>query len=179
MPAAALNALTPSTTLPPAEPHIPEPLIPEPHIPEPHIPDPQRSDLEQLDALITAFYGAFDNRNGRQPSFQALHALFTPRAVIAKAETGGFSMMTVEQFITPRVALLTEGRLRDFHEWETSHTTQLHGDMATRSSEYRKEGQLDHRPYLGQGTKTFQLIREQQGWKILSFAWQDQDLRGA
>jgi hypothetical protein len=42
--------------------------------------------------------------------------------------------MDVEGFIAPRAALLTGGRLTDFHEWETEGRTEIAGGLATRWS---------------------------------------------
>lgn len=70
--------------------------------------------------------------------------------------------------------LLTDGRLVDFSEWETSERTEIAGDIASRFSEYRKSGTLDGEPFDGGGTKTIQFVRTSQGWRISALAWYDQ-----
>lgn len=133
------------------------------------------SDSEQIDALIAAFYSAFDNRDGRIPAANAVTACLHSRATIAKWTSAGFEVMDPETFAAPRVALLASGELRDFHEWETSADTSILGDIACRQSTYAKEGVWADRPYRGSGSKFFQLIRGDGRWMIMSVVWQDHD----
>jgi hypothetical protein len=117
-----------------------------------------------IDELIAAFYAAFDNREGRVPDGAALVALFAPEARVTHVgET--VSTWTPEEFVAPRIRILTDGTLTDFHEWETSSRTDVFGDIATRWSTYEKPG--------GGGTKLFQLRREGERWLIGSLLWQD------
>jgi hypothetical protein len=126
-----------------------------------------------LDALTADFFGAFDNRAGRPADVARIRRLMLPTGVIVK--TGpDFTVYTVEQFIEPRARLLTEGRLTDFAEWETSEHTEITGDIASRTGEYSKSGLLDGEPYEGTGVKTFQFVRTPQGWRIAAFSWWDQ-----
>jgi len=130
-------------------------------------------DPERIDALARAFYSAFDNRNGRIPAAGAVTSCLHPCAGIAKWTPEGFEVMDPESFAAPRIALLTSGELRDFHEWETSADTTILGDIACRQSTYSKEGTWAGQPYRGGGSKFFQLIRENGHWKIMSVVWQD------
>jgi GrpB-like predicted nucleotidyltransferase (UPF0157 family) len=128
-----------------------------------------------IDALIARFFSAFDNRNGAVPRLAGLVDCFTRKAVIARHANGASDLDTVEEFALPRIALLTDGKLLDFHEWETSATTRLHGGIATRTSRYAKSGLLEGQPYGGSGTKCFQLVDGDTGWRIASLAWVDDD----
>ncbi|MET8861272.1 nuclear transport factor 2 family protein [Streptomyces sp. NPDC004579] len=126
----------------------------------------------EIDALTTEFFGAFDNRGGRAADVDRIRRLVLPGGVIVK--TGPeFTVYTVDEFIEPRRHLLTEGRLVEFSEWETSERTEIAGDIASRFSEYRKSGTLDGRRFEGDGTKTIQFVRTSQGWRIAAVAWYD------
>ena len=81
--------------------------------------------------------------------------------------------MTVESFIAPRKALLTGGRLVDFHEWETEAETHVSGALAVWIGAYRKSGLMDGAPYGDGGTKHISLVLTEQGWRIVSVAWED------
>ena len=131
------------------------------------------ADSRQIDALVGAFYGAFDNRGARTPSAADVLSPLHPHAVIAKWTGGGFETFDPAGFAEPRIELLTRGPLADFHEWETSSQTEIQGALATRRSSYRKQGLWSGKPYSGGGTKHFQLIKDASGWRILSVAWQD------
>jgi hypothetical protein len=85
-----------------------------------------------------------------------------------------FTVYTVDEFIEPRQRLLTDGRLVEFSEWETSERTEIAGDIASRFGEYRKSGILEGEPFEQDGTKTIQFVRTSEGWRIAAFAWYDQ-----
>ncbi|MEV5596662.1 DUF4440 domain-containing protein [Streptomyces sp. NPDC052496] len=126
----------------------------------------------EIDALTAEFFGAFDNRGGRTADVSRIRRLFLPEGVIV-ATGPKFAAYTVEEFIEPRRQLLSEGRLVEFSEWETSERTDMAGDIASRSGEYRKSGILDGEPFEGGGTKTLQFVRTPNGWRISACAWYD------
>ncbi|MFE9439470.1 nuclear transport factor 2 family protein [Streptomyces sp. NPDC006602] len=126
-----------------------------------------------IDLVTAEFFGAFDNRGGKAADVARIRRLFLPAGVIVK--TGPeFTVYTVDEFIEPRRQLLTDGRLVEFSEWETSERTEIAGDIASRFCEYRKSGLLDGEPYDGVGTKTIQFVRTSAGWRIAAASWYDQ-----
>ncbi|MGH8373016.1 MAG: DUF4440 domain-containing protein [Gammaproteobacteria bacterium] len=129
--------------------------------------------MEDIDRLIARFFGAFDNCNGRVPAYADIAALFIEGAVILYKAEPGTSILTVDEFSEPRVALLASGNLIDFHEWETTSTTKIFGEFAIRTSNYSKQGMLDSHPYEGHGVKLFQLANMDGGWRIASLCWYD------
>ncbi|MFE4494841.1 DUF4440 domain-containing protein [Streptomyces niveus] len=127
----------------------------------------------EIDAVTAEFFGAFDNRGGKAADVARIRRLVLPEGVIVK--TGPeFTVYTVDEFIEPRERLLTDGRLVEFSEWETSARTEIAGDIASRFDAYRKSGNLDGEPFEGGGTKTIQFVRTPEGWRIAAFAWYDQ-----
>jgi len=131
------------------------------------------SDLKAINSLIEYFYKVFDNRTGKQPNLTALDDFFIPGGMIYKRADSTIETMDLQAFKTPRKALFDSGCLHDFHEWETSEQTTLNSGLATRISTYQKKGFLNGENYQGQGTKHFQLIKTQGGWKITSMVWED------
>lgn len=127
----------------------------------------------EIDAVTAEFFGAFDNRDGKAADVARISRLVLPGGVIVK--TGPeFTVYTVDEFIEPRRKLLSDGRLVEFCEWETSERTDIAGDIASRFSDYRKSGIMDGRRFEGGGTKTLQFVRTPQGWRITAVAWHDQ-----
>ncbi|MGW8670652.1 DUF4440 domain-containing protein [Streptomyces niveus] len=127
----------------------------------------------EIDVVTAEFFGAFDNRGGQAADVARIRRLVLPDGVIVK--TGPeFTVYTVDEFIEPRERLLTDGRLVEFSEWETSARTEIAGDIASRFGAYRKSGILDGEPFEGGGTKTIQFVRTPEGWRIAAFAWYDQ-----
>jgi SnoaL-like domain len=127
----------------------------------------------EIDLVTAEFFGAFDNRGGKTADVARICRLVLPSGVIVK--TGPeFTVYTVDEFIEPRQRLLTDGRLIEFSEWETSERTEIAGDIASRFCEYRKSGILDGEPFEGGGTKTIQFVRTSEGWRIAAVSWYDQ-----
>ncbi|MGW0469361.1 DUF4440 domain-containing protein [Streptomyces sp. NPDC003027] len=126
----------------------------------------------EIDMVTAEFFDAFDNRGGKTPDLDRIRRLVVPGGVIVM--TGpDFTVYTVDEFIEPRRRVLTEGRLVEFSEWETSERTEIVGDIASRFGEYRKSGILDGEPFEGGGTKTIQFVRSPDGWRIAAFSWYD------
>ncbi|MFC9612000.1 nuclear transport factor 2 family protein [Streptomyces sp. NPDC056938] len=127
----------------------------------------------EIDAITAEFFGAFDNRGGSEADVDRIRRLTIPGAVIVS--TGpATTVYTVDEFIEPRRKLLSDGRLVEFSEWETSEHTQIAGDIAARFGEYRKSGVMNGEPFEGGGTKSIQFVRTPEGWRIASFTWYDQ-----
>lgn len=129
-------------------------------------------DKSEIDAITAEFFGAFDNRGGKAPDVARIRRLMLPGGVIA-VTSPRYLTYTVEEFIEPREALLTDGRLTEFAEWETSETTLIDGDIACRIGTYAKSGTMSGEPYAGEGSKTFQFVRTPEGWRIAAFSWYD------
>ncbi|MFI6722817.1 DUF4440 domain-containing protein [Streptomyces atratus] len=126
----------------------------------------------EIDSVTAEFFGSFDNRGGKAADVARIRRLVLPSGVIVNTAPE-FTVYTVDEFIEPRQRLLSDGRLVEFSEWETSERTEVAGDIASRFSEYRKSGVLDSEPFEGVGTKTIQFVRTSDGWRITAFAWYD------
>ncbi|MFC9454582.1 nuclear transport factor 2 family protein [Streptomyces sp. NPDC058430] len=127
----------------------------------------------EIDAITAEFFSAFDNRGGSEADVDRIRRLTIPGAVIVS--TGpATTAYTVDEFIEPRRKLLSDGRLVEFSEWETTERTEIAGDIAARFGEYRKSGVMNGEPFEGAGTKSIQFVRTPEGWRIASFIWFDQ-----
>jgi hypothetical protein len=129
----------------------------------------------EIDKLVSSFFAAFDNRNGLSPDLATLLGYFADKAVVSRASGSDVQIYTAMEFALPRIELLVGSTLVDFHEVETSSTTNILGPIASRISRYRKAGQLNGNPYAGGGTKLFQLVALEPGWRVLSLAWIDDE----
>jgi len=128
----------------------------------------------EIDRLISAFFGLFCNQNGMRPDLSRVHDLFVKEGVIARCVAASAEIMTLDQFIGPRVELLSSGTLTDFAERETSETTEVLGHIARRLCTYEKRGVLRGEAFVTRGVKSFQLLETPVGWRILSMAWDDE-----
>lgn len=135
----------------------------------------ESGDREHIDRLIAGFFAAFDNRHGAIPTLDAILDCFAEKAVIARSGGSDTQLFTPMEFAAPRIDLLASGTLLDFHEEEIDSSTSILGNLAIRTSRYRKAGVLQGVPYAGAGTKYFQLVAIAPGWRILSLAWADDE----
>ena len=127
----------------------------------------------QIQQLIARFYAAFDNREGRAIDIAGLREMFLPNATVTRMAAGQIACWSVDEFIAPRAAMLTDGTLVDFHEWEVEGTTTIFDDIAEHRSQYRKCGQLRGEAYVGEGRKLIALCRLEGHWRIVSVLWED------
>ena len=127
-----------------------------------------------LDQLTAAFFGIFDNTGGRVPDWAAIHDICLPQALIIKKSEAGEEVYNLETFIEPRRKILSDGTRTGFSDWETAGTTHIVGNIAQRSSKYRKKGLLNGQPWEGSGNKIFQFVKTAAGWKIAAVVWEDE-----
>ena len=128
----------------------------------------------EIDGLVATFYAAFTSGPDVDARLDALPGVLLPQAVIVRTGVGAPTVYDVDGFIAPRRALLTAGGLRDFREWEVSGRTDVAGDVAHRFSAYAKTGVQDGTPFAARGTKTLQVVRTADGWRISALAWYDE-----
>jgi hypothetical protein len=129
-------------------------------------------DRAEIAALVSTFFAAFTAGPGLAERMDGLRSLFVPGAVIVKT-CGELTVYGVDEFIAPRLALLTGGSLTDFSEWETEGHSEVWGDIAQHWCSYAKKGLQDGVPFTGSGMKTLQFVRTSDGWRIASAAWDD------
>lgn len=131
-------------------------------------------DKRSIDRLVDSFFGLFSNRGGARPNLRAIFGLCIPRAIISKCVAPTPEVFTLEEFITPREALLCNGTLTDFQESETTERTIILGNIAQRVCTYAKSGVLNGAPFHSRGVKVFQFIKSSEGWRIAAVAWDDE-----
>ena len=126
----------------------------------------------EIDEVVAAFFAAFDNRE-RTPTLDEVVSVFTDDASLTAVGPDGAKTCSPHEFAEPRVRMLTDGTLIDFHEWEIEADTLIFDHIAARRSRYRKSGRLHGEPYNGEGRKVISLCRLQGRWRIVSVLWED------
>jgi hypothetical protein len=120
--------------------------------------------------LLHDFFRAVSFEPGERPDYDAIHGLFVPGGLLAKAP----GVWTVAEFIAPRLAAVESGALTQFHESERSGQTQEFGNVAQRWSVYDKRGVQDGVAFAAAGRISTQFVRTPSGWRITSMAWDDE-----
>ncbi len=132
------------------------------------------TDLTQIAAIVRTFFAAFTSGPDLEARMDGLRSLFLPAAVIVRTCGGEPTVYGVEDFIAPRRALLSNGTLVDFREWQTDGQTEVFGDIAQHWCSYAKAGIQDGVPFTGRGMKTIQFVRTMDGWRISAASWDDE-----
>lgn len=130
-------------------------------------------DTVAIDALVARLYAAFRTRDGAVAPVDTLREVFLPSAVIVKAVGPVPEVFDVTRFIETRRAILTDGDLVDFDEWELDARSERHGHVVHRWSLYRKVGTKAGVAFDVRGVKSLQCVATPDGWRIASLAWDD------
>jgi hypothetical protein len=131
--------------------------------------DPEKT---AIDALSAHFYEAFSNGDGA-PDVDRLYDIFLPQARIVKNTGGAPVVYDLKGFAEPRRAILSDGTLRRFREYETAEETAIFQNIAHRFSRYRKTWEDAEGVKHGAGAKSMQFVRTVDGWKIAALVWDD------
>jgi hypothetical protein len=130
---------------------------------------------KEIDDLARQFFDLFTNTDGKIPNVQKIKELFISNGTLINNTTDEPSIYNLESFIEPREAILTNGTLTDFVERETSHTTNIYGNIAQRSCTYKKSGELNGQAFSGEGRKLMQFIKVGERWFLTSVIWSDNE----
>ncbi len=131
-------------------------------------------DLAEIESAVESFFAAFRSGPDAAASAAVLRTLLLPEAVIVRTCGLTPAVYDVETFISPRVELLSSGRLRDFREWPTERRVDLFGDIAQVWCRYEKTWLEDDVPQEGRGMKSMQFVRTANGWRIAAAVWDDE-----
>lgn len=137
-------------------------------------PDDAPRDEDAIAEVIGLFFAAFASGPGVAARLDGLRRLLLPSAVIVKTCGGEPTVYDVDGFIEPRRALLSDGGLQEFREWETSGRTEVFGDIGQHFCAYEKSWVQDGVQHTARGMKTLQLVRTGEGWRISAAAWDDE-----
>jgi len=131
------------------------------------------AEKSEIDKIIKQFFDVFNNTGQNQPDWTILAQICIPETLIIKKTGITETTYDLNSFIEPRKVILTNGTFLDFSEEELEEETKIIGNIAQRHSRYQKSGTLNNNTFLERGTKLFQLIKTDIGWKISSLVWED------
>ncbi|MFJ9315738.1 DUF4440 domain-containing protein [Pimelobacter simplex] len=140
------------------------------------MPEVSTSDRAAVEAVVARFFAAFVSGPDAAERAADLRAILLPQALVVRtdsADPAGPMTYDVEGFIAPRIALLASSTMTDFREWVVAGRTDLAGDIAQHWCTYAKSWHQDGAEVTGSGTKSIQLVRTADGWRISAVAWVD------
>jgi hypothetical protein len=127
------------------------------------------ADVATIDGLIKAYYESVSGHPGKRDGERML-SLFIEGGKISIGLTGDKPTHELaEDYLRTDRFLTLEN---DFFEREISRDTQQFGYMANVISTYAISDAMDNTNYTVRGVTTFQLVRHNERWWILSTLWQ-------
>ena len=131
------------------------------------------SDALQIDQVTGLFFDLFTNTDNRVPNIRAIREFFIAEGLIINNTGDSPLIYDLDSFIEPREQILTDKTLIDFREYEVSHTTEIHGKIASRISTYKKSGILNGNYFKAEGIKILHFIKKDSRWMLSSVVWWD------
>jgi len=133
------------------------------------------TDKLSIDEITKLFYEVFENTNNRQPNWKLLNSLCVLEIMLTNKTEISHTIYNLVSFIQPRQKILTDGTLTEFKEVETQEQTKIIKNIAQRYSQYEKSGMLEGKLFKQKGYKFFQFVKTNEGWKISSVIWEDEN----
>jgi hypothetical protein len=131
-------------------------------------------DERSIDTLLTRLYEVISFEVGGQPDWSAMRALFSLHARITHVTPEGIDYMNFDDFREMASGLLASGVFTSFWEYEVARSVRRFGAIAHVLSAYEsKENRSAELPFA-RGINSLQLIREPDGWKVLSLLWDEE-----
>ncbi len=127
-----------------------------------------------IGAILDALYASISFAPGRRPDFDRLRSLFHPAGRLLRVQPAGVESMDVEAFIATFEGHLASGALTEFRESEISRRVDRFGPMAHAFSTYATTLTLGGAVSDRRGINSIQLVREAEGWKVLTIFWTDE-----
>lgn len=134
----------------------------------------EAADRAEITRVVDTFFSAFVSGPQAADCGRVLREVLLPTAVVVRTCGGDPTAYTVEEFIAPRLELLTSGALQDFREWATDVRVDVFGDIAQVWCSYAKSWSQDGQDQHGRGMKSVQLVRNGRRWLVSAVAWDDE-----
>jgi hypothetical protein len=128
-------------------------------------------DSSPLDQLIREFYRVICFEEGGTPDFERLMTLFSPHARITRVTPEGVDHLDVTGFSALVHELLELGAFTSFYEHELARNAHRYGRVFHIASAYETKASPEAIDYLERGVNSLQVLREQDGWRIVSLCW--------
>jgi hypothetical protein len=131
-------------------------------------------DKVAIDALIEALYEVISFDEGGEPDWQRMQALFSRHARITRITPEGTDYLDLGGFQELAKETFDLGVYTRFHEVEVLRDERRFGGLAHVLSAYETRHAPTAAEPFARGVNSLQLIREGEGWKVLSLFWDEE-----
>ena len=134
------------------------------------------ADVGSVDTVVAAMFAAISGPAGAKRDWSRFRSLFAPGARLMVAFPGKegrreVKILSPDEYVSSAIkhGWFGEG----FFETETGHVTERYGNIAHPLRQLCGLPGGGRRRAPGPGPTSTQLVNEDDGWRVLSFLWQD------
>jgi len=127
----------------------------------------------ELDSLMREFYAVISFDEGGTPDWEGMQRLFSSHARITRITPEAIDYLDLSGFRSVAEELLEVGAFTSFYEAEIARRADRFGGVLHVASAYETKISPAADDYLERGVNSLQLIREADGWRIISLCWDD------
>lgn len=125
-----------------------------------------------VQSAISAVYAVISGPVGQGRDWDAMRALFTEDARLTPIGPNGHRAHDIDGYIERSEDFLVG---QGFHEVETGRRIEIYGNLAQVWSAYEGRAGSHDGPIIVTGINSFQLVKQDDGWKVFSILWQAAD----
>jgi hypothetical protein len=126
------------------------------------------ADVASVDAIMAAVYDVISGPAGERRDWNRMRSLFTANGRLMPKAGAGLRSGSVDDYISSSGPMLEE---RGFFEREIARRVEQYGDIAHVFSTYEAR-QTENGPVFMRGINSFQLVRHEGRWWVVSIMWQ-------
>ena len=126
------------------------------------------ADVSSVDSILHAVYDVISGPAGEKRDWNRMRSLFTADARLMPKGSAGLRSGSVENYIAASGPQLEQN---GFIEREVARRVEQYGDIAHVFSTYEARNSADG-PVILRGINSFQLVRHQGRWWVVSIMWQ-------
>lgn len=134
------------------------------------------ADQAAIDALLEALYQVISFDEDSEPDWPRMRSLFSRHARITRITPDGTDYLDLEGFQDMAKETFDLGVYTRFFEIEVLRDERRFGGLAHVLSAYETRHSPTALEPFARGVNSLQLIRESDGWKVLSLCWDEERL---
>lgn len=129
-------------------------------------------DPTRIESVIAANYASISFEPGQDPDWSLDRTLFAPGARLTRVFRDRIESMDPDEYRHQFETIRSERGWTSFWEGEIDSRIDVFGGIAHAASRYEAHPSANSSEVLGSGVNSIQLIRREDGWKILSVLWE-------
>jgi hypothetical protein len=136
----------------------------------------QAGDCATIESLMAALYEVISFGEGGEPDWLRMQSLFSRHGRVTRITPDGTDYLDLSGFQELAKESFDLGVYTRFHEIEVLRDERRFGGLAHVLSAYETRHSPSATEPFARGVNSLQLIREDDGWKVLSLFWDEERL---